>query len=178
MAEIITVARPYAEAVFRLASESKSLPAWSQFLTVLAQVADHAEVKTLLESPSVSRQDLLSVFESALGKTPNAEVSNLLKALADNHRLSLLPEMQRQYEVLRAQAEKTVDALVETAFPLTDAQTKELSAGLEKRFQRNIRLTVQQAPSLIGGVRITVGDDIIDASVSGKLQAMAYRLKS
>lgn len=178
MAELITIARPYAEAAFKLAQESKQLSAWSSQLEDLSVFVANPEVASLLGNPAVERQQLASLLNAAIGKAVLPEVERFVAVLLENHRVPAMTEISKMFELLKHQAEGVVDAEIETAFPLTDAQLSELVGGLEKRFQQKIKATVTVNPILLGGVRVVVGDDVIDASVQGKLQTMAYRLKS
>lgn len=178
MAELITIARPYAEAAFKLAQETGQLVAWSSQLESLSEFVANPEVASLLGNPAVERQQLVALLNAAIGKTALPEVERFVAVLLENHRVQALADIAALFEHLKHQAEGVVDAVIETAFPLTDAQLTELLAGLEKRFQNKVQATVTVNPALLGGVRVVVGDDVIDASVQGKLQSMAYRLKS
>ena len=110
-----------------------------------------------------------------LGDRADVEVKNFIDALQENHRLTLLPEIARQFELLKSREESVVEATVESAFPLNDQQAQELAGTLKAKFGKDVRLSTSVDPDLIGGVRIKVGDDVIDASVRGKLQAMAVK---
>lgn len=178
MAEIVTVARPYAEAAFKLAKGLNQLDAWSDALRLLVTVVEHEEVARVIDNPNVSAPQIESLLQGIVGEQVSVEVKNFISILVSNKRLNLLPEVARQYAQLKLDAENGVDAAVVSAFPLSDAQLNELSAQLVKRFGRQIRAQVTVDPELLGGVKITVGDQVIDASVRGKLQAMAYGLKS
>lgn len=178
MAELITVARPYAEAVFSLAREQKSLDKWSDKLAQLAVIAQDPDMTSLIADPERDGLQIRDLFASILGLEADDEVNNLVAALQDNGRLTLLPEIARQYEQLKNSAEGVLEAVVETAFPLNESQGKDLTAMLSDKYGKTVHLTIQDAPDLIGGVRILVGDDVIDGSVRGKLQAMAASLKN
>lgn len=178
MAEIITVARPYAEAVFRLAKDANRLAPWGEALAVLAAMMEHSEVVTLVTNPKSTAQEVGKLIVDVLGDRADVEVKNFIAALQENHRLTLLPEIARQFELLKSREESVVEATVESAFPLNDQQAQELAGTLKAKFGKDVRLSTSVDPDLIGGVRIKVGDDVIDASVRGKLQAMAVSLKS
>lgn len=178
MAELITIARPYAEAAFKLAKGSGQLAAWSGQLDVLAQLVSAPEVADLIGNPAIDGQQLQALFDAGLGKTALPEVQRLVAVLLENQRAQAIPEISALFDELKNEAEGVLDAHIQTAFPLTDAQIADLVKALEKRFSRKISTTVTVDTALIGGVRIVVGDDVIDDSVQGKLQAMAYRLKS
>jgi F-type H+-transporting ATPase subunit delta len=177
MAEIVTVARPYAEAAFRLAKEQGQLTAWFDALSSLATVVENEEVSALIDNPKVSAAQLEALFFGIVGDKVSAEVKNFVQLLVANKRLALLPEIARQFEQLKLEAEQSVDADIVSAYPLSDAQVADIGTQLQKRFGRQVRAQVTVDPDLMGGVRITVGDVVIDASVRGKLQAMAVELK-
>lgn len=177
MAEATTVARPYAEAVFRLADQNNALPAWSAVLDTLAQVAAHPEMQAAIGNPKIARGDVVDWF-LALAKDLSEEGKNFVRLLADNNRLLLLPQIRDLYEQLKNERERVLEAEVFTAFPLDEAQKSSLVADLEKKFSRRINATVALDPALIGGVKVVVGDQVIDASVRARLAAMSVALKS
>lgn len=177
MAEITKIARPYAQAVFDLADASGALPGWSEMLGVLAGITEQAEVRALLGNPGVTQDQLVDVVASLAGDSLTSEGQQLLRTLVANGRLEAAPEVKELFEVLRHEREGTVDADVLTAFPLEDAQLAELVDRLQARFKRKVRPQVQVDSALIGGVRVAVGDEVIDNSVRGKLDAMAAALK-
>lgn len=178
MAELITIARPYAEAAFRLAKETGALSAWSSQLDTLANLVSAPEVADLIGNPAIDGPQLQALLVASLGKTALPDVERFLAVLLESRRAPTLPLVSALFEELKHQAEGSVEAQIESAFPLTEVQISDLVKGLEKRFGRKVTATVAVTPALIGGVRIMVGDDVIDDSVQGKLQAMAYRLKS
>lgn len=177
MAESTTIARPYAEAAFRLADQSGSLPAWSSMLEGMAQVAAHADMRKLLNDPKLTRAQLAELFAS-LCKDLNSEGRNFISVLVDNARLGLLPEIRELFEELKNAREGVVEAHIVSAFPLDDAQRSQLVSDLERRFKQRIDATVSIDVGLIGGVKIEVGDQVIDSSVQAKLAAMAAALKA
>ena len=176
MAEIATLARPYAEAVFRLADGAASLPAWSGTLRTLAQVAAHSDMQECLAKYDLGAGQLRELFLSLCPADVSAEAKNFVNLLIENDRLALLPEIHAQFETLKNEREGVVDARISTAFELDAAQLASLVADLEKRFKRKINPQVCVERELIGGVRVVVGDEVIDASVRGKLNAMAAGL--
>ena len=178
MAENVTLARPYAEAAFQLAKAANALPAWSQALGRMAAVAATEDMRDCIGNPRLSAVQLVQLFQDVVGDGLSAEQKNFVQVLIANQRLDVLPEISALYDELKNGAEGIQDAEVESAFPVDAAQLKNLVADLERKFACKINATVQVKPELIGGVRISVGDQVIDASVRGKLAAMATALKN
>lgn len=176
MAETATLARPYAEAVFRLADAGGALAAWSGTLRTLSQVVAHPDMQECLVKYDLSATQLQELFLSLCPGDLSAETKTFIGLLVEYDRLMLLPEIFGQFETLKNEREGVVDAQISTAFPLEDAQRASLVADLEKRFKRKINPQVSVDSDLIGGVRIVVGDEVIDGSVRGKLNAMAAGL--
>lgn len=178
MAEAITVARPYAEAVFKLAVAKNNLNEWSEMLQEAAEIAQNDQVEVLIGNPTVSAKQLGDLLVD-IGKTKfNTECRNFLSMLAENDRVSVLPEISRSFEQLKAQHEGVLEANIVSAFEMDEEQLKKLVADLERKFKRKIEAKVQVDSELIGGVKVEVGDEIFDASIRGKLEAMANALKS
>ena len=175
MAELATIARPYAEAAFEVADREGKLAAWAGVLARLAAVASDPEVLRLVGDPLVTPDALYGVIAGAAGELPGG-VQNFLRVLIENGRVAVLPEVCSHFEALKNAREGIVDAGIESAFPLDAAQTAELVAGLEARFKRKVRPHVSVDKELIGGVKVAVGDEVIDGSVRGKLAAMAAAL--
>jgi F-type H+-transporting ATPase subunit delta len=178
MAEPSTVARPYAEAAFRLADEAGSLAKWAEMLGALALVADDARVQAAIADPNLSDAKAAGLFISILAGRLTGEVENFLRVLAQNGRLELLPEIRTQFEALKNEREGVLEADVESAFPLTDAQVADLVQRLEKKTGRKVRPNVQVNPELIAGVRIVLGDKVIDGSARAQLGALDTALKA
>lgn len=177
MAESLTIARPYAEAVFRLAQGEGTLAAWSDMLGLTASVAAAPDVAQLIGNPKVTARQLGDLFLGVCGDRLTGPARNFVLLLIDNRRLGLLPEIRILYEQLRTEAENVLEATVFTAFPLADSQVKDLVAKLESKHRRKIAATVQVDPDLIGGIRIQVGDKMLDASVRGQLESMGAALR-
>jgi F-type H+-transporting ATPase subunit delta len=178
MAEPSTVARPYAEAAFRLADESGALAKWSEMLAGLALVADDARVQAAVADPNRSDAQAAGLFISILAGKLSGEAENFLRVLAQNGRLELLPEIRAQFEALKNEREGVLEAQVHSAFELSDAQVVELAQRLEKKTGRKIRAKLHIDQELIAGVRIVVGDKVIDGSARAQLSALETALKS
>jgi F-type H+-transporting ATPase subunit delta len=177
MAELATIARPYAEALFRVA-QSGNLAAWSDLVSEMAAVAALPEVKSFVSNPKLSDTQVAETFLSLLKPNVSPEAKNFVQMLAENGRLTLLPEIGEQFHALKNAAEGAADAEITSAFELTDAQVKDLVATLEKKFGRKLNPSVKVDNALIGGVRVTVGDEVLDTSVRAKLQQMYVALAS
>lgn len=178
MAEVATLARPYAEAVFNLARDRGALPVWSERLAELSALATHAEMRAAIGDPNLGAQQITDLLGSAV-KTPlDDEARAFLRVLADNDRLKLLPEVCQQFEALRNEHEGVAEAHVLSAFPMSEGDIAELTGALERRFRRKLRALVEVDQSLIGGVRVQIGDEVLDASVRARLDAMATALQS
>lgn len=181
MAENITLARPYADAAFQLAKDAteatNALGSWQQALDRMAAVAADAQMVDCIGNPRLLPAQVAQLFLDVVGSV-SAEQQNFVRLLVDNDRLQVLPEIRDLYVELKNGQEGVQEADIASAFPLDDATLKNLVAELEARFKCRIQATVSLDPELIGGVRIAVGDQVIDASVRGKLAAMATALQS
>jgi len=171
MAELATIARPYAEALFRVALPAK-LNAWADILSEMAQVAAVPDFQAMAHDPRVPRQVVADTFLAALKASIDAEGKNFIAMLVENGRLALLPEIEQQFRELKNAHESTADAEILSAFAMDGAQVTDLIAALEKKFGRKLNASVNVDPALIGGVRVTVGDEVLDYSVSARLQQM------
>jgi len=178
MAETATIARPYAGAVFALAEKSGALAKWSETLAGMARAAAHPEMQGWIANPNLSPRQLYDLFMSLSAGDLPAELRNFVHLLIANDRLVLLPEIHAQFVQLRNEHDGVVEAEIRTAFPLDNKQLAGLVADLERRFKRRVQPRVSQDKELIGGVRIAVGDTIIDGSARGKLEGMASALKA
>ncbi|MCE1238854.1 MAG: F0F1 ATP synthase subunit delta [Azonexaceae bacterium] len=177
MAESVTIARPYAEAAYKLAKETGAQGTWSQRLQKLALIAQDGEMAQLMGNPRLSAEQVAELFIS-LSDDSDTVFGNFVRTLAENRRLALLPEVSRLFELARSQEEGVQEAVVYSAFPIDEAQVSALLQQLEPRFGTRLTARVEIDPSLIGGVRVTVGDQMLDASVRGKLDAMAVALNN
>lgn len=177
MAENVTIARPYADAAFELARGAGALGPWSEALDRLAAVAADSNMRACINDPKLSA-DQLNTLVQEVGGNLTAEQQNFVRVLVDNERLQVLPEIRDLFVALKNEHEGVLEAEIASAFPLDDAALAALKADLEARFQARLNVTVSIDPELIGGVRIAVGDEVIDASVRGKLANMAAALKN
>jgi F-type H+-transporting ATPase subunit delta len=175
MAEAVTIARPYAEAVFALADKGGGLARWSRTLATMAAVAANPDVRRAVGDPNLSAEQVYGLFAAASGDLAGEE-QNLLRVLIENDRLSALPEIAETYEELKNEREGVVEALITTALPLDKSQLAALVEEIEARFKRKVQVQVNVDAGLIGGVRMQVGDEVIDGSVRGRLAAMAAAL--
>lgn len=178
MAELQTIARPYAEAAFAIASEAKALPVWSQVLKQAANIARNPGMKDALDSPKLDTAAKESLFLSVAGDSLPPEGRNFMRVLIEADRISVLPQISELFEERKNAAENVATATIESAIALTDTQLAQLKAALARHFGKTIEATVSVNPALIGGARITVGDRVIDGSVQGKLTTMANELSA
>jgi len=178
MAELVTIARPYAEAVFRIALENKALAAWSERLSLLSTIAGDHQMRSCIGNPELSATQKSELFKSLVGRAVDGGEANLIDVLAANERLSALPEIADLFETLRSAQEGVKDATIYSAFPLDEAQRKALIADLEARFKTRLTAEVVVDQSLIGGVKIVVGDQVLDTSVRGKLESLRLALNN
>ncbi|QQX84309.1 F0F1 ATP synthase subunit delta [Cupriavidus necator] len=178
MAETATIARPYAEALFRVASESSAgnLGAWSELVSEMGQVAANPDMKALAGDPNVPGEKLAELFLSVLKSPLNDEARRFVKLLVDNGRLTVMPEIAEQFHVLKNAREGSSDVEITSAFPLEGPQLNDLVAALERKFGRKLYAKVAVDPSLIGGVSVKVGDEVLDTSVRSRLAAMQATL--
>lgn len=177
MAEPSTIARPYAEAAFAAAAEAGALDRWAALLSDMARIAADGQVKALVSDPNVPAASVVAVFGSLLPQADDA-ARNFLAALADNGRLELLPEIEGQFRALKSAREGSAEAEVTSAFEIDPQSLAGLVSALERRFGRTIKPQLHVDPALIGGVTVRVGDEVIDASVRGKLAAMQSALRN
>lgn len=178
MAELATIARPYAEAAFALARESGALPAWADSLALLAGVVSDDRVAAAVDNPKLGHAQKQAIFTTLLGDKLPAAAQNFVRVLLDADRIKLLPQINAQFQALKREHESVAQATVVSAFPLTDTQRAEISAALAKRFGRSIELIEQTDTGLMGGARIIVGDQVIDRSVAGQLAKMERQIKA
>lgn len=176
MAESITIARPYAQAAFEEAQKLADLKGWSEALLSLADAVCHPEVHAVVTSPRVAKAQLESLMEGLLGNQATPQLRNFVRVLAENQRLLVLPEIAASFEILRAEAEKTVNVVVESAFEVSVAQQEKIVKSLKARMGREIKLVCNINKELLGGVVIRAGDKVIDGSARTRLGEMANAL--
>jgi len=176
MAEPVTIARPYAEAAFRLARENGNLAAWSDMLALLDAVMADPRVQAASSDPNVTAQALEDFVIGVAGERLDGPARNLVQVLIQNGRLELVPYIRTLFEEQRRSHEGVLEVHIVSALPLSDEQVRDLVGRLEAKHQRKVSAKVDIDPQLIGGVRILIGDKVIDATVRGKLDAMAAAL--
>ena len=174
MAELATIARPYAEALFQAAGADAT--ALNAPLHALAAIAADPALRQFADNPKVPAQQVCDLVAGVAGGGLDSKLSNLLTAIVENGRLSALPEIAAQFQALVNGQSGIADATVFSAFPLADEQLASVLATLEKRFGRKLNPTVEVQPELIGGIRVVVGDEVLDTSVKARLQQMKMAL--
>ena len=174
MAELATIARPYAEALYKACgSELVATAAW---LDELAAIAANAQLQQFADSPKVTAQQTFDVIAGVVKTALPEKAKNFLRAAIDNGRLGALPEIASQFRALKNAQAGSSDAVVYSAFSLDAAALGELSVTLEKRFGRKLNVRLELEPALIGGVRVVVGDEVLDTSIKARLEQMKVAL--
>ena len=179
MAELATIARPYAEALLK-ASAGGDAATLAAEVTALAQVAADPQMRRFADDPKACAAQvvevLMSIAKTPSGASPGTAAKNLVATVIDNGRLVALPEIARQFQALLDAKSGTSQATVESAFPIDAAQLAEVKAAMERRFLRNLDLHVVVKPELIGGIRVIVGDEVLDTSIRARLEQMKAAL--
>ena len=174
MAELATIARPYAEALFK--ATSKDLNGAAVWVDALSAVAQNAQLQQFADSPKASTDQVFDLITGvAKADLPDA-AKNFLRTVIENGRLIALPEMANQFRALKNAQSGSSDAVVHSAFPIDGAALAELAVTLEKQFKRKLNLSVVLQPELIGGIRVVVGDEVLDTSVKARLEQMKVAL--
>ncbi|HZZ92603.1 MAG TPA: F0F1 ATP synthase subunit delta [Usitatibacter sp.] len=176
MAEIATVARPYAEAAFEAALDKRSLESTADSLQLLAAIARNEQMRSVLSDPRVSAAQKKELFADVSGGKLDEVTRNLLAVLVDNHREILIAEIEEQFEQLKREHDRVVKARITSAQPLSDQQRGEIVSALERRYGKKVEAEVDVDPQLLGGARVQVGDQVIHASVRDALGQMAAAL--
>ncbi len=178
MAEPGTIARPYAEAVFRLADGAGTLAEWSTALANLSAVAADARVRAAVGDPNLSATRVAGLIISILAGRLSGDAENFVRVLAENGRLGVVAEIRTHFEALKNEREGTVEAEVYTAFEMNQEQLADLVSRLEKKTARKVKARVSVDKSLIGGVKVVIGDKVIDGSARAQLVALENALKA
>ena len=179
MAELSTIARPYAEALFRVASEDSTggaLAAWSTLVDRMGAIAADPDMRRVMGEPRVSGDQVYGVFMGAVGDDADAKAQNFVRMLIENDRLSVMPEVATQFASLIDAKQGSAEAHIPSAFEMSETDVNELVASLEKKFDVKLKPEVTVDPSLIGGVRVVVGDRVLDTSVRSRLEEMRAAL--
>ena len=178
MAELSTLARPYAKAAFEFAREHEALAQWSEQLATAAAVSANEGMDTVLDNPSLTDEQQAQTLNEVCGDATGPEVKNFVSILASNKRLSLLPVICAQFELLKSNLEKSVDVEVVSAFDLNDETANKLADVLGKKLEREVKVSTSTDQDLLGGVLIRAGDLVIDGSVRGRLNKLAEAMNS
>lgn len=176
MSELTTTARPYARAIFELANENNTLADWSNSLAFMGVVAANDDVRAALNNPKLTRQDTADVFVQLCDEKLDDKAVNLVTQLAENSRLSILPDIASLYEALKDEAEGAIEALVTSAKKLTKKEQESIAKALKKRLGRDVKITTKVDKSILGGAIIRAGDLVIDGSIQGRLRSMTQAL--
>jgi len=172
MAELMTIARPYAEAVFALSIEEQKMQDWSEQLANLAVITSDESMQAMLSNPEYTTDNIVAVYEGVMGDSLTTEGKNLLAAMAENKRLKALPDVAEVFETLKAAEEKRVRATVISARKATVEQKKKLSAALNAKFDAEVEINYEVDESMIAGIKIIVGDWAVDGSALSQLNKL------
>ncbi|TDR30986.1 F0F1 ATP synthase subunit delta [Hydromonas duriensis] len=175
MAELSTIARPYAQAAFDVAKAESALSAWNDFLSAAATAASQDEIRQLAKNPSVTSFQLIDIFEKVVAPS-TASMRNFLGAVVSANRVDAFPAIAHAFSAHKHAFEGSADAYIVSAFPLEASQAKELVSALEKKLSKKLNPTLSVDASLIGGFCVTVGDEVLDMSVRAKLARMQSAL--
>ena len=176
MAELSTLARPYAEAAFKRAKQTNSAKAWSDALSFLSAIVQDQELSTIVNNPRVGKERITQLLLDICQDQIDDEAKNLLKMLVENGKLKLLPKIAALYEELKAEDEGYVNVDLHSAYSLTKAEQGKYIAMLEKQLNKKVNATVSVDKSLIGGILAKAGDKVLDGSIRGQLHQLAKRL--
>jgi len=176
MAELSTVARPYAQALYAAAAAKGAADAWLPLLETLAQAVSQPQIASLATDPRLSDKQTFDLINAVARSALPPELASFLKLAIENRRLPILPQVAAQFRRLKNDAEGTADCLIESAFELSEAQVSDLVKRLGRKFPHRLKPQLRLEPQLIGGVRVTVGDRVLDGSVRARLDAMRVQL--
>lgn len=178
MAEISTLARPYAQAIFNLANANNNLKAWSDTLALLSGVATDKSMVEIINNPDVTNEQTVTLFIDICKDNLDEQGINFIKLAAVNNRLEVIPSIAESFETLRAEAEGSIKAQVISAYAVNATQKKSIAAALKKKLGREVTITTKTDKSLLGGVIIRAGDMVIDGSVKTQLEKITHSLLS
>jgi F-type H+-transporting ATPase subunit delta len=173
MAELRTIARPYAKAAFQQAAGQSELPTWSAALRLLAELSQADTVSMLIASPALTAQQKGAQICELCGDKLSSNMTNFVHVLAENKRLELMPEIAQLFDELKAEQESSVNVFVRSAFPLDADAESQLAAALNQKLQRDVTVETVVDQSLLGGALIKAGDIVIDSSIKGRLAKLA-----
>ncbi|MEA3638710.1 MAG: F0F1 ATP synthase subunit delta [Lamprobacter sp.] len=172
-----TIARPYAEAAFEVARASQQLDAWSDDLAKLAAIVADPQVASQLGNPKLSDSELVDLLFAVAGEGLSVEIQNLVRLLAENERLTVLPDLARLYEARKTAIQGVRHIQIRSAYALSAAEQQTLQSSLKRHFGTEVELRVEEDASLIGGLEVRADDVVIDGSVRGRLQQLANELQ-
>ena len=178
MSELTTAARPYARAAYAFASDANAVPQWADMLSFCAAIAEDATMKAALDQPTLNRLQKGDLFNQVCADKLNDQGKNFIKLLAENDRISLLPDIAVLFHHYQSEAEGSIDAELISALDVSDQQVEAIAASLSKRLGKKVSLTTKLDASLIGGAVIRAGDMVIDGSVRGRLEKLSNNLSS
>jgi F-type H+-transporting ATPase subunit delta len=178
MAELSTLARPYAKAVFQAAVDAGEVQAWSDMLSFAGQVSVNEEMDAVLSHPGLTGAQQAQTFIDVCGDKLNATGQNLVSVLAENKRIPLLPQILEQFEHLKAELEKSVDVQIISAFEVSDETKQKLTQALKAKLAKEVTVTTTVDSTLVGGAIIRAGDLVVDGTVKGKLAKLAEAMNS
>jgi F-type H+-transporting ATPase subunit delta len=176
MSSLTTLARPYAKAAFELAQSEQALARWDDMLNLASEIVEDASMASLLESPDVSNAQSVAILKEAAGEAFDGRFRDFISVLAENSRLSLLPQVKRLFRILRDEAEKRISVKVVSAIPLDEGQAGRMRDALARRFDCEIELENEIDAGVIGGAVVYAGDQVIDGSLRGRLQKLSNSL--
>jgi F-type H+-transporting ATPase subunit delta len=174
MAELATIARPYAEALFK--ASAKDLSGTAGWIDELGVIAESAQLQQFAANPKVTDEQVFTLVTSVAKSTLTEQAKNFLRTVIENGRLGALPEIAHQFRALKNAQSGSSDAVIYSAFPIDGSALAEVAVMLEKRFGRKLNPTVVLQPELIGGIRVVVGDEVLDTSVKARLEQMKVAL--
>ena len=178
MAELSTLARPYAKAAFQAAVDAGELQAWSDMLVNTSNVVQEEKMGKVLSHPSLTGEQQAQTLIDVCGDKMNQAGQNLVSVLAENKRISLIPQILEQFEHLKAELEKAVDVQIISAFEVSDESKQKLTDALKAKLAKDVRVTTTVDSTLVGGAIIRAGDLVIDGTVRGKLAKLAEAMNS